>query len=173
MVLSLDKTAQLAEIKKLYPELPSMPSEPRPLPGPDGHPYTLSSFQQLAAQFNPNLKQAVSDVEAARGNLIQASAYPNPTVGFEADPSNDGSTAAVQGLFVDQTIKTGNKLKLQAASAQKDLENAELALGKARSDLATQVRQQYYALLIAKETARVNLAVAKFTRTSICFRQIY
>ena len=163
VVLSLDKTAQLAEIKKLYPELPPMPSEPRPLPGPDGHPYTLSSFQQLAAQFNPNLKQAVSDIEAARGNLIQASAYPNPTMGFEADPSNDGSTAAVQGIFVDQNIKTGNKLKLQAAAAQKDLENAELALRKARSDLATQVRQQYYALLIAKETARVNLAVAKFT----------
>ena len=163
VVLSKDSTAQLAEIKKLFPELPPMPAEPRPLPGPDGHPYTLSSFQQLAAQFNPNLKQAVSDVEAARGNLIQASAYPNPTFGFESDPSNDGSTAAVQGFFVDQTIKTGNKLKLQAAAAQKDLENAELALRKARSDLATQVRQQYYALLIAKETARVNLAVAKFT----------
>ena len=43
------------------------------------------------------------------------------------------------------------------------MENAELALRKARSDLATQVRQQYYALLIAKETVRVNRAVARFT----------
>lgn len=163
VVLSRDRATQQAEIKKLYPELPPLPVEPQALPGPEGQPYSLASFQQIAAQHSPNLKQAVSDVEAARGNLIQAKAYPNPTVGFEADPSNDGSTPGVQGFFVDQTIKTGGKLKLQAAAAQKDLENAELALRKARNDLATQVRQEYYALLIAKETVRVNGALARFT----------
>lgn len=163
VILSGDRATQQAEVKKLYPELPPLPIEPQALPGPDGHPYSLASFQQIAAQHSPNLKQAVSDVEAARGNLIQAKAYPNPTVGFEADPSNDGSTPGVQGFFVDQQIKTGGKLKLQAAAAQKDLENAELALRKARNDLATQVRQEYYALLIAKETVRVNRALAKFT----------
>jgi cobalt-zinc-cadmium efflux system outer membrane protein len=163
VVLSRDRATQQAEIKKLYPELPPLPIEPQALTGPDGHPYTLASFQQIAAQHSPNLKQAVSDVEAARGNLIQAKAYPNPTVGFEADPSNDGSTPGVQGFFFDQTIKTAGKLKLQAAAAQKDLDNAELALRKARSDLATQVRQEYYALLIAKETVRVNRALARFT----------
>lgn len=163
VIISGDRASQQAQIKKLYPELPPLPVEPQALPGPDGHPYSLASFQQIAAQQSPNLKQAVADVEAARGNLIQAKAYPNPTVGFEADPSNDGSTPGVQGFFVDQQIKTGGKLKLQAAAAQKDLENAELALRKARSDLATQVRQEYYALLIAKETVRVNRALAKFT----------
>jgi cobalt-zinc-cadmium efflux system outer membrane protein len=160
---SSSRAARKTEIDKLYPGLPPLPVEPQPLPGPDGHPYTLASFQQIAAQYSPTLKQAVADVEAARGNLIQARAYPNPTVGYEVDPSNDGSTAAVQGFFVDQQIKTGGKLKLQEAAAQKDLENAELALRKARNDLATQVRTEYFQLLVAKETIRVTRALARFT----------
>src|SRR5712692_9172502 len=44
-----------------------------------------------------------------------------------------------------------------------DLRNAELALRRARSDLATQVRNAYYSLLVAKETVRVNRALARFT----------
>ena len=44
-----------------------------------------------------------------------------------------------------------------------DLHNAELALRRARSDLATQVRNAYFAVLVAKETVRVNRALAHFT----------
>src|SRR5262249_22056166 len=88
---------------------------------------------------------------------------PNPTVGYEVDPSNDGSAAGVRGVFIDQSISMGGKLKLQAAAAQKDLENAELALKRSRSDLATQVRSAYFGLLVAREATRVTRGVAQFT----------
>ena len=52
---------------------------------------------------------------------------------------------------------------LQTAAAEMDLHNAELALRRARSDLATQVRNAYFAVLVAKETVRVNAALAHFT----------
>jgi outer membrane protein, heavy metal efflux system len=154
---------QQTAIKRIYPELPPLPVEPTALTGPNGQPYTLAALQQLAAANSPQLRQAVSDVEAARGNLIQARAYPNPTVGLEVDPSNDGSTPGVWGGFVDQVVKTGGKIKLQSAAAEMDLHNAELALRRARTDLATSVRNAYYALLVAKETVRVNKALAHFT----------
>jgi cobalt-zinc-cadmium efflux system outer membrane protein len=154
---------QQAAIKRIYPELPPLPAEPTALPGPNGQPFTLAALQQLAAANSPQLRQAVSDVEAARGNLIQARAYPNPTVGLEVDPSNDGSTPGVWGGFVDQVVKTGGKIKLQSAAAEMELHNAELALRRARNDLATSVRNAYYALLVAKETVRVNKALAHFT----------
>jgi cobalt-zinc-cadmium efflux system outer membrane protein len=154
---------QQTAIKRIYPELPPLPIEPAALPGPTGQPYTLAALQQLAAANSPQLRQAVSDVEAARGNLIQARAYPNPTVGLEVDPSNDGSSPGVWGGFVDQVVKTGGKIKLQSAAVEMDLHNAELALRRARSDLATSVRNAYYALLVAKETVRVNKALAHFT----------
>jgi cobalt-zinc-cadmium efflux system outer membrane protein len=146
-----DPKAQEAMVKQLYPPLPKLPVDPKPQPGPNGRPYT------------PQLRQAVSDVEAARGMLIQARAYPNPTVGWNVQPSNDGSTAGAQGPFIDQRISVGGKLKLAAAAAEKDLNNAELALRRARSDLATSVRNAYYALLVAQETVRVTKALASFT----------
>jgi cobalt-zinc-cadmium efflux system outer membrane protein len=157
------RAEQQRYLRELYGELVPLAEGPRALPGPGGRPYTLADLQQLAAANSPTLRQAASDVEAARGNLIQARTYPNPNVGIQGQPSNNGETTGVWGVYVDQPIKTGGKLKLQSASAQKDLENAELALKRARGDLATQVRTAYFALLAARETVRVTRALAVLT----------
>jgi cobalt-zinc-cadmium efflux system outer membrane protein len=150
-------------VEELYPDVPALPAEPTALPGPQGEPYTLATLQQLAAANSPQLRQAASDVRAAWGNLITARAYPNPKIGYTAAPSNDGSTPGFQGIFIDQVVSYGGKLKLAGAAAEMDLRNAELALRRARSDLATAVRNAYYALLVAKETMAVNRALARFT----------
>ena len=55
-------------------------------PGPEGKPYTLADLQRLAAANSPTLRQAASDVEAAKGNLIQAKTYPNPTFQLPGGP---------------------------------------------------------------------------------------
>jgi cobalt-zinc-cadmium efflux system outer membrane protein len=158
-----EAAAKQRAIQRLFPDLPPLPAEPIPMPGPNGRPYTLADLQQIAAANSPQLRQAAADVEAARGNMIQANAYPNPTVSYQFTPSNNGSTPGADGVGVDQTIKTGGKLRLQKAAAEMDLHNAELALHRARSDLATQVRSAYFAVLAAKETVRVNKALAHFT----------
>jgi cobalt-zinc-cadmium efflux system outer membrane protein len=158
-----DKEARQRAIKQLFPELPPLAKEPTPLPGPEGRPYTLADLHQMAAINSPELRQAANAVNAAQGNLIQAKAYPNPTVGWNVQPSNDGSTAGVQGPFIDQAIKFAGKIKLTSAAAEMDLRNAELALRRARSDLATRVRNAYYAVLVAQETVRINKALARFT----------
>jgi cobalt-zinc-cadmium efflux system outer membrane protein len=162
-IKKLPPEERLAAIRKVYRPLDPLPEEPTPVPGPDGKPYTLADLQTLAAENSPALVQFASDVRAAEGNLLAAWAYPNPVVSYQASPSNDGSTAGVQGFFVSQTIKTGGKLKLSAAAAQRALDNAELALKRARSDLSTQVRNAYFALLVAKESVRVTRAMARLT----------
>ena len=93
-------------IRKLYPVLPPLPEGPLPQPGPDGQPYTLAMLQNIAAANSPTLRQAAANVEQARGNMLQAGAYPNPTVGYVFTPSNDGSTPGLQGPFFDQVIQT-------------------------------------------------------------------
>ncbi|SIO59877.1 outer membrane protein, cobalt-zinc-cadmium efflux system [Singulisphaera sp. GP187] len=150
-------------VARLFPQLPPLAEEPVPLPGPNGRPYTLADLQQLAAANAPALRQAASDVEAARGLLQQAGLYPNPTIGYEAGPNANNTATGTQGVFVDQVIKTGGKLKLQTAAAQMNLRNAELALRRARFDLATTIRTDYYNLLVTRETLRVNKALAHFT----------
>jgi cobalt-zinc-cadmium efflux system outer membrane protein len=150
-------------IAKIYPELPPLPVAPKALSGPNGQPYTLADLQRMGAENSPTLRQAVSDVEAAKGNLLQAKAYPNPTFGYMAQPSNNNSTTGAQGIYFDQPIKTFGKIKLAASAAQKDLDNAELALRRARSDLSTAIRNAYFGLIVAQETERVTRALARFT----------
>jgi outer membrane protein, heavy metal efflux system len=161
--LPTDRAEREKAIDRLYPGLTVLPEEPVPQPGPDGRPYTLADFQQMAAGNSPQLRQAAADVEAARGNLIQARAYPNPTVGYESGPNNNNTATGTHGVFVDQVIKTGGKLKLQSAAAEMDIRNAELALKRARSDLATAVRTAYFNVIVAQETMRVNRALARFS----------
>ncbi len=161
--LSKDPATKQREIERLYPPLPPLVAEPIPLAGPGSKPFTLSDFQHIAAVNSPQLKQAAADVEAARGNMLQANAYPNPTVSYSFAPSSDGTTPSTDGVGIDQTIKTAGKLRLATASAEMALHSAELALKRARSDLSTQVRNAYFAVLVAKETVRVDRALAHFT----------
>src|SRR5271166_6192120 len=161
--ISKDRAVADREIQRLYPELPPLPIEPPVQPGPGGKPYTLADFQRMAAANSPTLRQAVSDVEAAKGNLIQAKTYPNPVLSYLVDPSNNNSTAGVQGGAIEQIIKTGGKQKLGVAAAQKDLDNAVLALKRARSDLSTAVRTAYFTVLVDVETLIVTRALAQFT----------
>jgi cobalt-zinc-cadmium efflux system outer membrane protein len=161
--LSEDPETRKREVRELYPKLPKLAEEPKAAPGPNGQPYTLADLQAIAVEHSPTLRQAASDVVTARGNLLTAMAYPNPTIGYEVDPSNDGSSPSVHGFWIDQVIKTAGKVRLATAAAQKDLDNAQVALRRARSDLATQVRNAYFALLVARETMRVNRGLAEFT----------
>lgn len=163
LTLPRDRDSRQHEVERLFPPLPPLPPIPVPLPGPSGQPYTLADFQQIAAANSPQLRQAAADVEAARGNQIQAGAYPNPTVSLQAQPSNDGSTPGADGFGIDQTIKTAGKLRLQSAAAEMDFHNAELALRRAQSSLATQVRNAWFALLVAKEAVQVSRALSQFT----------
>jgi outer membrane protein, heavy metal efflux system len=150
-------------IQRLYPELPPLPVEPTSEPGPNGVPYTLADFQRLAVENSPTLRQAVSDVKAAEGALVQAKTYQNPTIAYQASPTNNNSNAGAQGGYIDQPLRMWGKMKLGIVAAQKDLDNAQLALKRARFDLTTNVRNAYFALIVAKETVRVNRALASFS----------
>jgi cobalt-zinc-cadmium efflux system outer membrane protein len=148
-------------IRQLYPDLPPLPQPVQPALGPAGKPLTLSDLQSLATANNPSIKNAVAAVAAAQGAVIQAGAYPNPGLFWEADTVGTGG--GYQGAGFDQVIKGANKLKLARAAATMDLRSAELALRKAQSDLATQVRSSYFAVLVALENIKVTRALARFT----------
>jgi cobalt-zinc-cadmium efflux system outer membrane protein len=150
-------------LKRVYPTLPEIGEDfPFP-PGPQGLPLTLADLQKLALANSPLIKQAVARVEEARGNAIQAGLPPNPTVGYEGDTMNTTAGPGYQGAFVEQVIKTANKLQLARASAAADLRSAEADLFKAQTDLATRVRGGYFAVLVAEQSVRLNRALVRFT----------
>ena len=149
-------------INRYFPALPALGPDPQPIPGPEGRPFTLTDLQKLALTNSPLLRQAAADVKGAEGAAKQAGAYPNPLAGFTAQSGTSG-TGPNYGGFVSQVIKTANKLKLAQAAALMDLENARLKLRKAESDLFAQVRQYYFAVLVARENVKANRALAQLT----------
>ncbi len=149
--------------RRLLMPLPPLVPLPSPVPGPYGHPLTLAEMQQLAMSNSPVLRKAASDVEAARWAAKQAGAYPNPMFGYESDTANTGFTAGYQGFFIDQIIKAAGKLKTAEASALMNLLNAQLALRRAQTDLMSQVRSQYFGLLVARQSMIWYAELAKFT----------
>jgi cobalt-zinc-cadmium efflux system outer membrane protein len=158
-----DREKNQEYFRKLFPNMPPVGPDTEPQPGPGGRPLTLADLQRLAMSNSPPLRQAAADVESARGALIQAGAYPNPTFAYESDTVNTAGTAGFQGVFVDQIIKTGGKLKLAQAAAQMDYLNAQLALRRAQTDLITSVRSGYFAVVVAQESIRVNKILVRLT----------
>ncbi|HEX7376082.1 MAG TPA: TolC family protein, partial [Pirellulales bacterium] len=152
-----------AAVDQVYPDLPPLPVEPRMVQGPNGKPLTLEELQRIAAANSPALRQAVANVQQAIGLWQQARTYVNPSGTYFVDPTNNNATAGAQGLGIEQTIITGGKIKLSAAVAYKDVENAQLELRRIRNELATQVRRAYFSLLVDKETVAVSRALARFT----------
>jgi cobalt-zinc-cadmium efflux system outer membrane protein len=89
--------------------------------------------------------------------------YTNPTASYMNISSNNTNTAMATGGAVDQPISMGGKQKLTVGAAQKALDNAELALKRARSDLSTAVRNAYFTLLVDVETLIVTRALVQFS----------
>jgi cobalt-zinc-cadmium efflux system outer membrane protein len=156
-------------IEQAYPSLPPLGENPQPLPCPERPPLELHDLQDMALMKNPRLKQALADVDAARGAMKQAGAYPNPSVGFAGDDIGEGAepeakaTAGKLGGFVEQTIKTKGKLRLAQSAAEQELHSAEFALRRTQFEVMGQVRGGYFAVLAAQENMRVWLAFAHFT----------
>ncbi|HBI44734.1 MAG TPA: hypothetical protein DDY78_18060 [Planctomycetales bacterium] len=150
-------------LDQLYPAMPATGDNVQPAMGPEGRPLTLADLQRLALSNSPLFRQAAANVEAMRGAAVQAGAYPNPSIGFQEDTAGTAGGPGYIGGFLNQVIKTGNKLQLQRAAATMDLRNAELALKRAKTDLTHTVRGQYYQVLVAQENVRVSRALADFT----------
>ncbi len=146
-------------LKKLYPELPSVGPDNSPVPGPQGKPFTLAQLQSLALSNHPGMRQAAARVESARGAAEQAGLPPNPTIGLAGNTVGTAHTAGQIGPYFDQVIKLGNKLQLNRAVAAMDLRLAEVALRKTEMDLLTNVRRQFFKVLVAQESVRILRAM--------------
>jgi cobalt-zinc-cadmium efflux system outer membrane protein len=149
-----------------YPPLPPLPPDPQPAPGPAGKPLTLADLQRLARAHSPLIVQARANVEAARGQAIQAGLPPNPIFSFQQDTAGATGGPGYPGFALEQILKTAGKLQLQRAAATMDLLNAELAYRRAQTDLATRVRSGYFSVLVAQENLRIARTLVRLADTT-------
>jgi cobalt-zinc-cadmium efflux system outer membrane protein len=147
--------------RPLPPTVPARSVERLPPPLPPG-PLSLEQLIGLARQYNPEMPIAYARAAAARGRLIQAGLYPNPTVNWRADEVNtpDGK-AGTQGPFLTQEIVTAHKLRIAQAAAAQEVAAADWQVVSRWYDLLTRIRLAYFDALTAQREVRTNEEIVR------------
>jgi cobalt-zinc-cadmium efflux system outer membrane protein len=129
---------------------------------------TLLDFEQMALQGNPTLAQAAANVEAARGRALQSGLYPNPTVGYVADRIGAaGSAGELQGAFIDQTIVTAGKLRLNRAKFAQEVSQTEALALAQQYRVLNGVRVRFYQLLAMQRLLDVRAGLDKVAEDAV------
>jgi cobalt-zinc-cadmium efflux system outer membrane protein len=116
-------------------------------------PATLEEFVMLAEQSHPRLRSALAAVEAARGQAVQARLYPNPSIAM-GSPQIAGPESQWD-YYAVQDVVTAGKLRLAQQAALREVQKAEYELIRSRFDVLRDVRQSFYALLVAQRRVEI------------------
>lgn len=111
---------------------------------------TLDECIAWAQMRHPRLTEAGFQIDEARGDALQAGLYPNPRID-SGNPQTIGpqqTTILTTGLT--QRIVTAGKLKLDQAAATEAARQAEWNRVRARYEVLTQVRQEFFTTLAAQ-----------------------
>ena len=154
-LLLVGLACMLATITQALAQTPAPPAEmtleatavPPTVISPDA-PTTLPEFESIALRSHPHLRSAMAAVEAARGQAVQAKLYPNPVISG-GSPQISGAYSQWYG-FATQELVTAGKLRLAQQAALREVQKAEYELIRARFDVLTGVRDDFYQLLIAQ-----------------------
>jgi cobalt-zinc-cadmium efflux system outer membrane protein len=122
---------------------------------------TLEQVEKMAGETNPTLRQAETEIQAAKARQQQAGLYPNPSVGYTGDEIRGGSVGGgKQGFFVQQTIVTGGKLGKSRQVFGAEAKLAEIEAQEQRTRVETAVKMAFLRVLAAQEwlEARRDLA---------------
>jgi outer membrane protein, heavy metal efflux system len=116
---------------------------------------TLNSLEQIALSNNPTLVERRARVDAASGRWLQVGLKPNPQIGYTAPEIGNEGTAGQQGAYLQQEFVTAHKLDLNRSAAAWDVRRAERELAEQQLRVLTDVRQGFYATLVAQERVKV------------------
>ena len=152
--------ARLADPGQPLGSRPAQPTEPAALVPPvDASlpvavgPRSLDECVAIALQNHPLITAARAAIRAAQGRAVQARLYPNPVIaGFT--PQAAGSDSQWSGT-VAQDIVTAGKLRLQEQAALREVQAAEWRLVRARFEVLTAVRRDFYLLLVAQRQQEI------------------
>src|SRR6266478_3823864 len=127
-----------------------------------GQLFTLEEAQRLAAESNPTLRQAETEIRASKARQQQSGLYPNPTVAYTGDEIRGGSVGGgKQGFFVQQTIVTAGKLARSRDVFSKETQLAEIEAQEQKIRVETSVKTAFLRVLAAQELLDVRRDLAK------------
>jgi outer membrane protein, heavy metal efflux system len=126
--------------------------------GPEQTPITLAQLEQLAIENNPTARAAQAGIDAARGRIRQAGAWPNPTIGYTGEEITNRTVdpRGEHGFFVEQMIPLGGKLRLSRDVFERALDEAAARNDLQRQRIVSSVRSLFYQVLTAERRIEVH-----------------
>jgi outer membrane protein, heavy metal efflux system len=158
---ALQTTATLQLPEPSGPQMPEGISKGRRYDTPGT---TIEQISQVALANSPAIREAQNQAVAARARALQASLYPNPTIGT-ASPQLAGNQTQYNAYII-QDLVTKGKIRLNTAAAERAAREAELALVRARFDLLTTVRQRFYTALATQQRVEVLDRMVSIAQTA-------
>jgi cobalt-zinc-cadmium efflux system outer membrane protein len=130
---------------------------------------TLAELEQLAIESNPTLRAAQARIDAARGRSRQAGAWPNPVIGALAEevPLGDTDPRGAYGVFVEQPIVLGGKLRLGRAVFDRTVDRTGAELQQQRQRIVSTVRRMFYQSLTVERRITVQERLAALASEAV------
>jgi len=120
-------------------------------------PLALEDLERMALENNPTLRQATTGVTAAQGRARQAGTWFNPTVGYAGEELKPGEVIRLgeHGVFFDQQIPLGGKLRLGRQVFEREAEQAESFVDLQRERVLAAVRTLFHEILTTERRVEV------------------
>jgi cobalt-zinc-cadmium efflux system outer membrane protein len=123
---------------------------------------TLDELLDIAVKHHPDLTAARARVEVARGRMIQAGLYPNPSIGPNWSQLGDSANRTGEaGARLTQTFVTKGKLRLAKEAGARGVEAADFQAITKWHEVVTRVRFAYFDLLTAQREQETLKGIVK------------
>jgi outer membrane protein, heavy metal efflux system len=135
----------------------------------DSAPLTLAELETLAIAKHPAITAAKGRIDAARGRATQAGLPPNPTIGYTLEEvSGEPITqSGEQGIFIEQTIPLGGKLRLSRQIGEHAVSAVEADAEAERLRVLTAVRIRFYEALAAQARVETRDRLARLASEAV------
>lgn len=136
---------------------------------PAGAGVTLAELERLAIDSNPTIRAAQARIDAARGRARQAGAWPNPAIGVsvEEQPFRGTEPHGSTGVFAEQTILLGGKLRLGRAAFERTVDRNQSELELQRQRVVGTVRRVFFQSLTVSRRIEVQERLAALASEAV------
>jgi cobalt-zinc-cadmium efflux system outer membrane protein len=151
-------------------------AQPAQVGAPPEAPLALEALERMALESNPTLRQAMTSVTAAQGRARQAGTWFNPTIGYAGEEIKPGEVIRLgeHGIFFDQQIPLGGKLRLSRQVFDREAEQAGQFVDLQRERVLAAVRTLFYEILTTERRVEVLDRLSQLALEAVeISRQLY
>ena len=130
-------------------------------------PNSLSNFESLALHNHPAILQARAQVDAARGQYVQAGLPFNPVLQYQSQEIGNSGSSGLHQVQLSQQFVTANKLGLAQHVAAQSLARRRAELERAELQVLTRVRVAFVQALIAQQRVELTNQIVELAERSV------